>query len=110
MKTLTFAAPPQDILIYDPDTDPPSQVNGGETFEVSDDRALELLTNPHIAIEEVATELSKLKRDELNKIASDAGIESPESYPSKPALIEAIENPPLPAVVPDNPDAQGETT
>lgn len=36
-------------------------------------------------------DLGKRKRDELNKLAADAGVEDPGSLPNKDAVIEAVE-------------------
>ena len=36
--------------------------------------------------------LTSMSRDDLNKHAADLGVENPEGFPNKSALIEAIEN------------------
>lgn len=105
MKQLVFDADPRDVLIYDPDASPPKSVHGGESFSVTDDRALEFLTNPAIPIKEAENKLEALSRPELEALASDAGVKDPANktvYPNKDSLIAALENPP------DNHPSQGE--
>lgn len=51
-------------------------------------------------------DLSKLKRDELDEVAADAGVPAPETLPNKEAVVEAIEAPnpalaPVPEPAPD---------
>jgi hypothetical protein len=101
-KTLTFDASPRDTLVYDSDKD--LSVHGGEDFVVSEEQALELITNPGTApyIKEVAHELRKFSREKLNEVAVKIGIDAPEDFPNKDALLAAIENytPPQPSVPP----------
>lgn len=95
MKTLVFrgGVNPGDTLEHTPGKDP---VRVGEEFTVSDDRALELLTNPAIAplIQEVEQELSKLSRPQLDKLASDAGFD-PGTFATKEAVVAALNDPSL---------------
>lgn len=84
MKTLKFNAPAHHTLVEDDE-----EVAGGETFKVTDERALELLTQPGIDVSEVGA--SKRTRDEWNKLAREAGVEDPEKLPNIPAVEAAIE-------------------
>lgn len=106
-QTLVFDAPPAQKLYYTgkgEDEDGPF-VHGGEEFTVSEDQALEFLTNPHIPIKEVERELIKLSRERLNTIAEEVGVEDPEGFKNKEELVAAIENPPTVGQ-----PTQGETT
>lgn len=40
-----------------------------------------------------AEDLTKLKRDELDAVAADAGVPNPDELPNKEAVVEAIEAP-----------------
>ena len=94
-------------------------VCGGETFDVSDpERALELLTDPHIDVVEVATDIRKLSRKELDEMADEAGID-PSGYRTKQDLIDvltggiAVEAPeaePEPKPEPEAEDGEGHET
>lgn len=66
------------------------EIPGGEAFTVSDERALELLTNPRIDCSELGDDLSKRTRPELNELARLAGVENPAGLPNKDAVIAAI--------------------
>lgn len=67
-----------------------------------------------------ADELKKLKRDELDKVAAQAGVPNPEDLANKEEVIEAIEEPnpalvqpevipdPVPPPMPDPEPAPGE--
>jgi hypothetical protein len=48
MKLLRYDAPPRHVLVEEG-----RQIHGGEEFEVTNERAEELLTNPHLAVSEV---------------------------------------------------------
>lgn len=68
-------------------------VYGGETFDISDpERALELLTDPNINVVEVATDITKLSRTELDEMATQAGID-PSRHRTKQDLIDALTEP-----------------
>ncbi len=57
------------------------------------------------AAKPTADELAKLKRDDLDKAAADAGVANPEALPNKDAVIDAIEEP-NPALAPEpDPDS-----
>lgn len=49
-------------------------------------------------------DLKRLKRDELDEVAADAGVPAPEQLPNKDAVIDAIDapNPALAVVPPDD--------
>ena len=66
-----------------------SEVSGKENLGLLVDQLKELL-----GVEETGenqTELSKMKREDLNTLASELGIESPEKFPKKGDLITEIE-------------------
>jgi hypothetical protein len=87
VKTLTFNAPAHHTLVVDGE-----RVQGGQDFTVADDRAEQLLADPHVAIAQAANELSKLTRERLNELAAEAGVEDPGSLPNKDAVIAALED------------------
>lgn len=51
--------------------------------------------------------LKALKRDELDKLAADAGVSNPDALPNKDAVVEAITGP-NPALVPEPETELGE--
>lgn len=92
MKRLRYNAPPHHTLHPNgSDSDP---VKGGEEFDCPEEQAEELLTSPHFDVTEVASDLHKLKREQLNKLAEEAGVQNPGSLRTKDAVIAAIENQP----------------
>lgn len=52
-------------------------------------------------------DLTRKSRDELDKIAADAGVPDPDALPNKDAVVEAIEAP-NPALEPEPPADPGE--
>lgn len=56
-----------------------------------------------------ADDLTKLKRDDLNEIAAEAGVPNPDDLPNKDAVVEAIEAP-NPALAPVPEPDEGEVT
>jgi hypothetical protein len=68
----------------------------GEVFEADFTEAEEARYKGRSSIADATgtadTDLTALTRDDLNKVAADAGIESPEGFPKKGDLIEAIED------------------
>ncbi len=58
-----------------------------------------------------AEDLTKLKRDDLNEIAADAGVPNPDELPNKDAVVDAIEAPnPALAIVPEPDEGEVEWT
>jgi hypothetical protein len=54
-------------------------------------------------------DLTKLKRDDLDKIAAEAGVPNPDDLPNKDAVVEAIEAPnPALAPVPEADESEVE--
>lgn len=123
MVLLRYDGRPQDVL-----RESGFRVLGGETFEVSEERAAELLANrevPVSAVEvpgvhpegqrepalpdgtapEVPEDLRKLKRAELNGLAASLGVEAPQKLRNIDAVIAAIEAQ-LPAPDGDGHDGQ----
>lgn len=84
MKTLRFEAPEAHVLIEDGKT-----YNGGDELTVTDDRALELLTQPGLSLSEVGA--GKRTRQEWNELAERAGVPDPEALPSIGAVEAAID-------------------
>jgi hypothetical protein len=104
--------PAQDALVFDPEQDP---VRHGETFTVDDARFEELMAFPvsPTLLKEVSTDYSDKSREELEQMASDAGVLSPDNfvlYPTDASLAAAIElaadqpSPPPPEVVEESVD------
>jgi hypothetical protein len=106
MQRLRFNAPSHYVLEEGDKT-----IHGGEEFEVTDERALELLTSPHLDVSEVddLDDLDDLetpgvpvstgtgglsppwvRRKDLNERARELGVESPETLPNKAAVETAI--------------------
>lgn len=84
---MIFHADPQHILVEDD-----QRISGGDEFTVTDDRALELLTDPSLTILEAPDDdLYQLKREQLDDRARALGIADPETYRNKGELIEAID-------------------
>lgn len=65
----------------------------GESFETTDDRAAELLANPHVSVEIAHGDYAHLTRDELNELARKAGVSDPESLRTKQDVIDALVEP-----------------
>lgn len=87
MKRLIYHADPQHVLV-----EGDQRISGGDEFTVSDDRALELLTDPSLTILEAPdADLFQLTRPQLDEHARVAGIADPEKYRNKGELIEAID-------------------
>lgn len=87
MKRLIFHADPQHVLV-----EGDQRISGGDEFTVSDDRALELLTDPALTVLEAPdADLFALTREQLNERAAASGIADPETYRNKGELIEAID-------------------
>lgn len=87
MKELVLHARPSTVLNEDGKLIGPHQ-----PFIVSEDRALELLTDPRLDIREVdSSGLNGLTRGELNSLAAGQGIADAEALPNKQAVIDAIE-------------------
>lgn len=62
-------------------------------YEVSDELAEQLLAsgaNWAPADDSVRSQLLTLKREDLERLASDAGIENPKAFKTKPALVDAL--------------------
>lgn len=90
MRRLRYNARPNARLL--PDGADSKPVAGGETFEVSDIRAEELLTAPYADVTE-APDFNALTRAELNNLAEQAGIDS-SALSTKSDVITALENKP----------------
>lgn len=87
MKRLLFHADSQHVLV-----EGDQRISGGDEFTVSDDRALELLTDPALTVLEAPdADLFQLTRPQLDEHARAAGIADPEKYRNKGELIEAID-------------------
>jgi hypothetical protein len=85
--------PANDTLVLDADQDP---IAHGETFTVDDARFEELMAYPvsPTLFKEVSTDYSDKSREELEQMASDAGVLSPNNldlYPTSASLAAAIE-------------------
>lgn len=65
----------------------------GERFDATDQRAAELLANPHASVQIAQGEYSHLTRDELNQLAEKAGVSDPESLPNKQAVVDCLMDP-----------------
>ena len=91
MKTLTFVARPHHRLTYHDTEGDVHVVHGGEVFIVSDELAEELLTQPHLTIVESTEDRSKLRREQLDELATQAGLD-PAAFANKAELIEALDN------------------
>lgn len=68
-------------------------VAGGESFEVADDRARQLLADLYPSVREAPVaehDLAAMTRAQLNDHAAGAGIEQPEKLTSKQAVIDAL--------------------
>ncbi len=61
------------------------------------------------ADEATAAELKRLKRDELDDVAAEAGVPNPDELPNKDAVVEAIQEP-NPALAPEPEPEPGEET
>lgn len=100
MRTLLFDAPEHHVLLEGDQT-----IHGGELFEVSNERAEELLTQPNLDVTdkpngyrepepepqpEPEPVLSSLSRKQLDKLAADHGVKAPETLANKDAVIDAI--------------------
>lgn len=83
MKRLQYRAPAGHLLVTDGQT-----VEAGETFEVGDERALELLTDPAIDVIE-AGGIKDLKKVELVELAEQAGLDP--AGMTKSEIVTAIE-------------------
>lgn len=128
MQRLRYDAPSHYTLREDG-----KEIAGGSEFEVSDERALELLTDPNLNVSEVdnvdqgaetpsaeetdaqATDATVtsgsprvgwITRAKLNKRAADAGVENPELLPNRAAVEAAIAE----ATQPEAEDGEGPTT
>jgi hypothetical protein len=91
VKTLTFVAKPHHTLTYRDDKGDEQTVQGGAAFVVTDDIAEELLTQPHLTVEEAAQDHSKLTRTQLDELATQAGLD-PSEFSTKAELLEALGN------------------
>lgn len=87
---LIFRAPAHHKLVLE---DLDLTVNGGKFFEVEDkERALELLTDPAMNVEEAPPEsLKRLNREQLDEIAKSFDL-NPADYSNKESLLEALED------------------
>jgi hypothetical protein len=85
-KRLIFNGPEGQVL-----DESGQKVPSGEEFTVDDDRAAWLLANPQIPVIEAGDSLEQRSRQELNELASEAGVWEPEKFPNKAAVIAAIE-------------------
>ncbi len=59
------------------------------------------------AADKTPDDLTRLKRDELEKVAAKAGVPNPDALPNKDAIVEAIEGP-NPALAPEPEPDPGE--
>jgi hypothetical protein len=91
VKTLTFVARPHHTLTYRDGAGVERTVNGGAAFTVADDIAEELLTQPHLTVEEAAQDHTGLSRKQLNDLAVEAGLD-PADFPTKAELLDALDN------------------
>lgn len=70
-------------------------IAGGTEAEVSDAQAKALSRSPHVDVslpdENERPPLADLKRSDLDVVAAELGVESPEALPNKDSVIEAIE-------------------
>lgn len=87
MKTLVFDAAPKHVLVVEG-----QQVHGGEELRVRDELAARLLASPYTPVS--IRDLTSLHRDELNRLAEQAGIDHPDDLPNKDAVIEALHTQP----------------
>jgi hypothetical protein len=92
---IRYEAPPHHSFKLDDER----EVYGGDTIEVTDEEAEELLTSPiypfsdpgnEVLAEEREAELKKKTRPALNQEARKAGVKDPESLENKDAVIAAI--------------------
>lgn len=90
MRTIKFNAPAHHVFKVGD-----VEMHGGETADVDERTAERALTSPHADITDVtdAAEpdaLDSYSRSELEEIAAQAGVESPEELPNKDAVKAAI--------------------
>lgn len=85
---LVFDAPKGHTLIEGGET-----IAAGQEFDVPDEeRARELLTDPHVSVREaVPGNLKGLSRGELDEIAVEKGLD-PSDYDNKQAVIDVLPN------------------
>jgi hypothetical protein len=90
MKRLRFDQPSSHVLIENGE-----RIHGGGEFFATDERALELLTDPHVRIVEAVktAKLERLGRSKLDALARERGVAEPETLPNKAAVIAAISEP-----------------
>lgn len=88
---LFFDAPAHHLLKL-PDFDEP--IPGGQTFELDDDRGLEVATDPNLNVIEAASpdSLEDLSRSELNELAVLNGLD-PKDFRTKQDVIDALSQP-----------------
>lgn len=68
-------------------------IEHGEQFTATKKRGEQLLADPTISVEPADGGFEQMTRDELNTLAAQAGITSPEALPNKAAVIEALTPP-----------------
>lgn len=86
MRSLKFNAEPHHRLEVGDQV-----VEGGETFDVSEEQAEVLLSDPQYNVS--PGNLRSLKRPEIDELLVKASLD-PDDYPSKDAAIAALESPP----------------
>lgn len=64
----------------------------GEQFTVTAKRGEQLLADPHVSVGLAESEFAHLTRGELNELAAKAGVPTPEKFPNKESVIEALTN------------------
>jgi hypothetical protein len=67
-------------------------IEHGDPFTVSQTRGERLLADPHVDVRLPDADLTHLTRRELDELAREAGITSPEGLPNKESVIEALTN------------------
>lgn len=86
MRRLIYNAPAHHVL-----QEGGEDVPGGGEFAVSNSRAEQLLADRTVSVFEAPdSDLANLKREELDAIAEQAGVESPAELPNKQAVLDAI--------------------
>jgi hypothetical protein len=86
MKTLRFNAEPHHVFLEGDEA-----IHGGQTFDVADHRAAELLAVPANNVTPALP--ANPKRAEVDEFLVNAGLD-PKDYPNINAAVAALESPP----------------